>query len=304
MDAALQAPFEDYTEVMGMELHQFKFVVSLVIALALSPFYVFFKTPTARHLFSFIPGLFMAFFIYDFPGINIVIMVLYFYLIMKHVDPIIAPHVSLFALMAHLICGHIYRYKYYYLFYTSDWTVSGMLLVFRLAGTAWSIRDGYVIRNRGKDKETDRLYSLLTPQQKEAALDRKPTFLELLGLSFFFPGFTGAPYPEAKRYIEFAENRGVFSGMPSPLSTKNNKKLVKTFLLLGVYALCYFSLVDVVPEERLQDREFVNSTSLLYRIGYMLLSVHIGSCKYYVVWTFGELANMISGVSYNGGDDW
>ena len=238
MEAAQQAPFEDYREVMGMELHQFKFIVSLVIALVLSPLYIFFKTPFSRHLFSFIPGLFMAFFIYDFPGINILIMVLYFYLIMTYVNPIIAPHVSLFALMAHLICGHIHRYKYYYLFYTSDWTVSGMLLVFRLAGTAWSIRDGYVIQNRGKDKEADRLYALLTPQQKEAAVDRKLTFLELLGLAFFFPGFTGAPYPEAKRYLEFAESRGVFGGMPSPVSAKSNKTLVRKFLLLGLYVLC------------------------------------------------------------------
>lgn len=297
-------PFDGYTEVMGMELHQFKFVVSLVIALILSPIYSYLKTPFSRHIFSFIPGLFMAFFIYDSPGINIILMVFYFYLIMKFVNPIYAPHVSLTALMLHLTYGNIYRYKYMYLFYTSDWTVSGMLLVFKLAGASWSMRDGYVIKHHNEDKNLEKLYNLLTPQQKEAALDRQLSILELLGFSFFFPGFSGAPYPEVKRYIDFVEKKGSFENMPSPLSPSNNKNLVKTCGLLVVYVLIYFSLVDVIPEERLQDINFVNSTSLLYRIGYMIVSVHIGSCKYYVVWTFGELACMVSGISYNNPDNW
>lgn len=301
---AEQAPFDGYREVMGMEVHQFKFIVSLIISLVLSPFYNFLHTPTSKHIYSFVPGLFMAFFIYDFPGIHILLMVLYVYLIMKLVHPIYAPHVTLVTLMLHLLYGHVYRYKYMYLFYTSDWTVSGMLLVFRLAGASWAMRDGYVIKHHSDDKALEKMYDLLTPQQKDAAVERQMSLLELLGLSFFFPGFPGAPYPEAKRYLDFVERKGIFENMPSPLNLSENKGIVKALGLLGVYVLVYFGLVDVIPEERLQEKEFVETTSLLYRIGYMIVSVHIGSCKYYVVWTFGELANMFSGVGYNGPDNW
>ena len=311
--------------IFGMEASQFRFVFTIFVAVFLSPLFSQVKTTQARHLFSLVPGLVMNFFIYGLDGIHPIIMTGYCYLIMRYVRSVYMPHIFFVISMAHLTYGQIYRYKYLYLIYTFDWTASTMLIAFRLAGAAWAVRDGRVILQEQQQQQQQMAsakaveegvsgdptasrrvnkkdpYSLLTAQQKELAVMRDMTLLEVFGLSFFFPGFTAGPYPEAKRYIEFCERTGMFAAAPSPFKMSNRgiRQKVGEFV---VSALVFATVSDTLSEDTLREESFVQKTNVFERILFMIVSVNVGSCKYYIVWSLGELGHILSGISYDGVD--
>lgn len=303
--------------ILGMEASQFRFISSLFIGTILSPLFNYIHTPRNRHLYSLIPGLLMSFYMYKIDAIHPLLMATYFYLITKYIRSNYMPHIFFTISMLHLTYGQIYRYKYLYLIYTFDWTASTMLMAFKLAGAAWAIRDGRIIARHASEegragndnisgsppnKGRGEPYNQLTAQQKELAFPRDLTPLEAFGLAYFFPGFTSGPYPEAKRYVEFVERTGAFAGgAPNPLTSENRgirQKFAEFVVSAGIFVL----LSDTLNEDKLRDKEFLEGTNIFERIGFMILAVNAGSCKYYIVWSLGELGHILSGVSYNGVD--
>lgn len=313
------APAEDagVDTILGMEASQFRFISSLFIGVFLSPLFLKVKGTQSRHLFAFIPGLLMSFYIYGLDGLHPLLMATYTYLIMKYVRSKYMPHIVFFLTMAHLTYGQIYRYKYLYLIYSFDWTASTMLIAFKLTGAAWAIRDGRIIashqslelngtpsqqqQQQQQSKHKKDSFSLLTNQQKDLSILKDMSLLEVLGLAFFFPGFTCGPYPEVKRYLEFAESTGTFASLPNPLRYEN-KALRRKVAEFAVSAGIFLTLSDTLNEDLLRDDAFVEKTNVFERILFMIAAVNAGSCKYYIVWSLGELGHILAGVSYDGVD--
>jgi lysophospholipid acyltransferase len=248
----------------------------------------------ARHLFALVPGLIACIVLYGADVLHPVAMVLYSYALLRWLPPHVAPHAICFVAMAHQTAGHVQRMYTDYLSYTLDWTLSTMLITFKLCDAAWAVRDGAV--------SADAAARRLTPGQMHAAVSRRPTLLELAAFAFNFQGFATGPWPEFRHYLEFAERRGPFHSPHSPPSVDPFVSRAATGRVLATGLAGAAILVSsACPEARLLDAEFA-SQPLWRRLLYMVISVELGSFKYFFTWWLGELACVLSGLAYNGRD--
>jgi len=99
-----------------------------------------------------------------------------------------------------------------------DIMIFAMILFTRLWGLSHAYKDGMQSRNSRFDAEIEQTKKVkLTP----AMLDRKvrflPDIIEFTSFVFFSPTAVGGSFYEYKDYINFIEQRGHYSNMPSGL---------------------------------------------------------------------------------------
>lgn len=258
-------------EILGVSAGMFRFCIVLVAGAALSPFHHLIKTPTNRHIFALVPGLAISLAIYGLDTLHPVSMVLYSHLLMTFLRPSVAPHAVLFFAMVHQTVGHIVRMRREYLEYTLDWTLSTMLVTFKLAEAAWSVRDGFHVNPND-----------LTPDQSSSAVRRHPTLLELFAFCFNFQGFVAGPWPEFRHYLDFAELKGIHSesfqgGRPLVPQWRNPAAVGRVFATIGAGVVILAS--SSWPEARMLDADFAMNRPLHSKLLHMIVSCELGSFK-------------------------
>ncbi|KAL3861608.1 hypothetical protein ACJMK2_007633 [Sinanodonta woodiana] len=171
--------------------------------------------------------------------------------------------------------------------YNISWTLAQCVLTLRLTGVVVDVYDG----KKGEEK--------LSAEQKESALTKSPSLLELLGHTYCFCGFLVGPQYSMKRYMSFTQ--GAFTdswrgGIPHSVGPATIR------LLLGILYIAVFQIVNIVlPTDYMLTTHF-DDLSLLSKCGYILIWGKNAVHKYIGCWMVAEASCILIGLSYNGKD--
>lgn len=170
--------------------------------------------------------------------------------------------------------------------YRIEWTTSHCVLILKLTGVVADLYDG--------SKPLDKLGA----DQKETAIQKKPTLLQLIGHCYFFGGFLIGPQCSIKRYLTLVE--GGFSskgnGVPDSLLA-GLTKLGVGLVYIGNLLLLNF----LVPTNYLFTKEF-HDLLLPLKCLYVLVWGRFVLTRYISCWHISEGICILTGLTYNGID--
>ncbi|XP_064415435.1 lysophospholipid acyltransferase 5 [Latimeria chalumnae] len=249
-------------------------------------YFLFGKQPYIIHLFHTFTGLWIAYF--NFGGelyhsaLCIVIQFLFLRLMGKTFTAVTA---SFLFQMMYLLIG-------YYLTaterYDIKWTMPHCVLTLKLIGFAFDYYDG------GKEP------SKLSKEQQQAALDSVPSFLEVLGFSYFYGGFLVGPQFTMKSYLSLASG-----GMTDVPGQRPNSvgPAAQRFGLGLFFVIIYATLGPYFPDDYLLTVDFL-AQPFWYRCVYVIVWGKIMLYKYVCCWLLVEGVCILTGLGYNGtGED-
>ncbi|ESO91354.1 hypothetical protein LOTGIDRAFT_105367 [Lottia gigantea] len=246
--------------------------------------YLYHQPNIYKHLYFIVIGLCLAVFNFGFDVYHSFLNIVLIYVVLL-VTPGTKLSVGLafFINTLYLTLGYIAHSTDTYDF---KWTMPQCVLTLRLTGVVFDVYDG-------------RKKSELSAEQKETALTKVPSLVELLSLCYCFGGFMIGPQFSMKRYLDFIN--GAFSHPKTGQAPDSIQPGLKRFCLGTLYIAIYQILGMFVSDDFLLSESFQN-LGFLYKCGYItvwgknLLNKYIGS------WLLVEGSITILGLSYNGKD--
>ncbi|KAF6038952.1 LPCAT3 [Bugula neritina] len=165
--------------------------------------------------------------------------------------------------------------------YVISWTTAHCVLTLKLIGLTWDIYDGAQQNIKGKE---------------ETAVASIPTFLEVLGFSYYPPGLMTGPQISFMKYKRFTE--GMFDQHLSKSWVYGMSRLMAGL----VFVIGYPVIGSHLPVSYFYTQQYTEDP-LVYRLGYMLLWGQIVLARYVGVWLVAEGSCVISGIAFNGVDN-
>eukprot|EP00189_Rhodosorus_marinus_P008263 CAMPEP_0184752660 /NCGR_PEP_ID=MMETSP0315-20130426/43696_1 /TAXON_ID=101924 /ORGANISM="Rhodosorus marinus, Strain UTEX LB 2760" /LENGTH=454 /DNA_ID=CAMNT_0027232007 /DNA_START=40 /DNA_END=1404 /DNA_ORIENTATION=+ len=278
--AGLKTMVADLSGAVGISAGEIKMFLCLMLAYPLGVVWRHLPTPTAKHMFSIVVGLYMLVFVYGFQWIHVIISASLAFLIMKVGGPK-SRHITAAVVMLYLACMHIYRQVIDYLGWTIDVTFALMVVTQKLHGLAFNYYDGNC------ENPTD--------EQKALSTEELPSLLEFFSFLLFPSGVIMGPCVEFTDYIKFANGE---VEIPAPYLPGLRRAG------MGIF---YFGLSQVISsyyptKTLLSDEKFLTSGNLFTRFGIQLISLIGYRTRYYFAWKFSEGAMILSGIGFNGID--
>lgn len=222
-------------------------------------------------------------FLWDLASIHLPII--FVYICVKY-SPLIRsnPTVIFALLLAQLSYHHISRQLHFYNQYTVNVTGPLMILIIKLSSFAYDVQAGKI-------------------PIEAVQLD------SFMAWCLLFAGFFTGPVVMFNDFQDFCHFPTKFFSDPKKSDEKNvfNKNFIKgrkrraTFLILSASLLLIFGLLlqpHFPTQKLLEVSESRGSTSLLYRIVFMHLSLLSWRIKYYVAWSLAEGALVIIGLGF------
>ncbi|RUS87124.1 hypothetical protein EGW08_005124 [Elysia chlorotica] len=169
-----------------------------------------------------------------------------------------------------------------------SWTMPLCVLTLRLTGVAFDYYDG-----QKKPKDDGK-------PQSDSALVKRPSYLEMLGHTFFFGGILVGPQFSMKRYLGFVNGEYADENSLAPKDS-----IVPGFrrMLMGIVYIAIFQLCALVlPNSYMVSQNF-RDLGLLTKCALILIWGKNALHKYCGIWLIQEGAIIITGMSYNGRDE-
>ncbi|XP_050413447.1 lysophospholipid acyltransferase 5 [Patella vulgata] len=246
--------------------------------------YVYHQSALIKHGFFIAIGLAIAYFNFGFDMYHCLLNIVIIYILL-----LISPGTKLSVGLAffintmYLTLGYISHSTDSYDF---KWTMPHCVLTLRLTGVVFDVYDG--------KKKTG-----ISQEQKETALSRVPSLIEMLGHSLCYGGFMIGPQFSMKRYLDFIN--GNFSnpttGKPPDSIYAGLKRFSLGVLYIIIYqVLNYFVSDDFILSSNFQTMGLFLQCAYVLVWGKNLLNKYIGS------WLLVEGSITILGLSYNGKD--
>ncbi|KAH9513449.1 Lysophosphatidylcholine acyltransferase 3, partial [Bulinus truncatus] len=180
----------------------------------------------------------------------------------------------------YLVYGYCSQLSYHE--FGISWTMPHCVLTLRLSAVAFDYYDGR--KNNSSNA---------------AALSQRPSYLEMLGHSFFFGGVLVGPQFSMKRYLQFVHLELIESNSTTAPDSVN--AAVKR-LLLGVIYLGIFQVLALyLPDAYMYSSDFSN-LGFLTKCALILVWGKNSLHKYVGVWLLQEGSIIMTGMSYNGID--
>lgn len=177
-----------------------------------------------------------------------------------------------------------------------DFTGAQMVLTLKLVAVAMCYQDG----KRGGEVE-------LREYAKTKKLDRLLSPLEYYSYLFATGNLLSGPFFEARDYLDFIENKGVWSQQDGERTVPQRPpwgaglyRFVKALVCAAVWM--YGSRLGFTVEF-VESRKWQEDLPLLWRILSLWATVVIYRFKYYFVWGVAEAALILSGFGFNGYDE-
>lgn len=295
------------SDIIGLPIDQVNFVLTQFTALgfagllrsSLNPSVV---SPATRHAFGLVIGLFLGYFCFGNQAIHLAGLPAICYVAMRTQDPrVMQKHVLTLAL-CYLSSVHLYRQVYDYGSYSLD--ISGPLMVItqKVISLAYSIHDGLT-----------RYEYDLTPTQRHQAVRIMPTALEYFSYVFHFQALMAGPVIFYRDYIDFIHGSGLRGAKPLTIFYDNSSKLneivlepspaivvVKKVIGSLTCAVIFVAFIPSYPIKRIKDDDFMENTSVAYKIWYIMISTMVVRFKYYYAWLFADAICNNSGLGRNG----
>ncbi|XP_057340051.1 lysophospholipid acyltransferase 6 isoform X1 [Microplitis mediator] len=304
--------FEKLSDTVGLPVDQTNFVLSQFTALFFAGILrVFLKPgnvrPATRHLFGLVIGLLLGYFCFGKQAAHLAGLPALCFIAMRTQDPRCVQRVVLTLALGYLSCVHYYRQIYAYGSYTLDITGPLMVITQKVIGLAYNIHDGFT-----------RLEKDLTPLQRHQAVKIMPTTLEYFSYIFHFQALMAGPVIFYRDYMDFINGTRLkggksFSGFYADsskeleeivLEPSPTKAVIKKITASLIFAVLFVSFSSLFPIQRVKDQDFLENTTIFYKIWYLMISMFFIRCKYYYAWLFADAICNNSGMGYNGiGED-
>ncbi|KAK0061464.1 lysophospholipid acyltransferase 5 [Biomphalaria pfeifferi] len=163
-----------------------------------------------------------------------------------------------------------------------SWTMPHCVLTLRLSAVAFDYYDG---------KKSN--------SPNPAALSQRPSYLEMLGHSFFFGGVLVGPQFSMKRYLQFV-NLELIEPKSSTAPDSINPSL-KKFLVGVVYLGIFQALALYIPDTYIYSSDF-QKLGYFTKCALILVWGKNALHKYVGVWLIQARSIILMGMSYNGID--
>ena len=241
-----------------------------------------------HHVYFTLIGLSVSYFCYGWHTGYIVASLIGFHLIVNACKlvrmPSLAPILIFPYSMSVLISA-------YYVYATDDydvnWTTAQCIVTLKMISVAFDWSDG------------QRDESKLSVRQKKVVLAELPSFLEVLGYTFYIGGFQCGPTFPFRRYKEFAEGTlfSHFHSIPSPVVPAVLQFLKAVFYLAQNLAM------DVVFPDKYIYSDDLDEYGLVVRLVFNSIWLRKIFIRYIGIWLLADVSCVLSGVGYNGKDE-
>lgn len=277
-------------------------ILAGVLRTFLSPVKV---TPTIRHVFGLCIGLALGYFSFGRQTIHLAGLPALCYIAMRTLSPHIIQRVVLTTALFYLSCVHYHRQMYNYGSYTLDITGPLMVITQKVTSLAYSIHDGLT-----QSEEQ------LTPAQRLQVVKKMPTTLEYFSYVFHFQALMAGPVILYRDYIDFIQGHKLTGQKPLTGCDKNSghyseivlepspvlvviKKVVASLL----FAVMFVTFIPYYPIQKLKDDDFLESTTIVQKMWYLMIVTLLVRLKYYHAWVFADAICNNSGLGYAGRDE-
>lgn len=301
--------FSWLAEIIGLPIDQMNFLLTQFSALILAGLLRKFLnpsivTPAVRHVFGLVIGLAFGYFCFGRQAVHLAGLPILCYVVMRTQNPLRMQRVVLATALIYLSCVHYYRQMYNYGSYTLDITGPLMVITQKVTSLAYSVHDGLT----RKDED-------LTPMQRHQAVQKMPTTLEYFSYVFHFQALMAGPVIFYRDYIDFIHGRNP-RGAKSLTTDKNSVQyteiviepspalaVVKKLVLSLLCAAMFVTLIPLHPIQRIKEDDFLDNTSALYKVWYLIVATMLVRFKYYHAWIFADAICNNSGMGFNGFND-
>ncbi|XP_046834459.1 lysophospholipid acyltransferase 6 [Vespa crabro] len=296
--------------IIGLPIDQINFLITQFIALMLAGLlrsYLSHKVvgPAIRHYFGLTIGLALGYFCFGRQAIHLVGLSSFCYIAMRVQNPICMQRSVLIVALAYLSTIHVHRQLYGYGMYTLDITGPLMVITQKVTSLAYSIHDGLA-----RKKED------LTPLQQQQAVYKMPTMTEYFSYVFHFQALMAGPVIFYRDYIDFIQGDH-FKHATKSLTDQNNqnskesineinlepslrKIVVKKVIASLICAAFFVSFLSSFSIQKVKDKEFLEETTILYKLWYIYVATMMVRFKYYHAWIFADAICNNSGLGFDG----
>jgi D-alanyl-lipoteichoic acid acyltransferase DltB (MBOAT superfamily) len=299
----LDAQIQPIADSLGMQLPLIKYTVSLFLAFPLAAILRFIPNKNLKHLYSMLGGIFLAQWIFGPDWIHTFISSTVTYIICL-IAPKKQQHLIAFVfVMGYMTLAHIYRMYVSYMSGIFDFTGMQMVLTMKLTSFAYNYFDGTADRERVFATHEDKKVAKIYDDRKRFAIEKMPNPLEFYGYVYCFTCLLAGPAFEFNDYVRSIDGSAF---------DKDGKQMVKepSSLLPGLHAM-FIGIISLVahlqisgrfPVSTLYNKEFIASTSMVQRLGFMWVALTGDRIKYYFAWKVAEAASLMGGFGFEGYD--
>ncbi|XP_076594084.1 lysophospholipid acyltransferase 5 isoform X2 [Chaetodon auriga] len=276
---------ESLSESLGSPEPAVRLILSILIGYPCALVYrrfLFYQPATVVHLFHAFSGLALAVFNFGAQIYHSAVCILVQFLMLRLMGRTVTTVLSSFTFqMLYLLAGYYYTATGEY---DIKWTMPHCVLTLKLVGLSFDYYDG------GKEP------SLLSAEQRKAALSSVPSLLEVCGFSYFYGGFLVGPQFTMRTYQRLvARELTDCPGQPPNSIIPAMKRFALGFLCLVTYA----TFSPYFPDSYYLTDEY-EAQPFWYRCVFILLWAKISLYKYVSCWLIAEGVCILAGLGYNG----
>eukprot|EP01116_Phalansterium_solitarium_P004611 TRINITY_DN1564_c0_g2_i2.p1 TRINITY_DN1564_c0_g2~~TRINITY_DN1564_c0_g2_i2.p1 ORF type:complete len:438 (+),score=149.91 TRINITY_DN1564_c0_g2_i2:119-1432(+) len=266
---------------------QAKYVFCLMLAYPLAfLFSLLPNSPALKHTIGLSIGVWFGYFIMGSEILHSAFSATCVYAIMRFGPSRQAHKLAVAFAILYMSAGHIQRMYNDYLGWRMDFSGVQLLLTIKYTTFAFDWYDG------------QKAQQALSEYQKGMCVRKFPSILEWFGYIYFFPGFLTGPafnYGEYNNYI----NLSMFKETPTGRAPFGGWAALKAFLSALVCAGGVM-MAGKFPVSYMRDDEFYNTTTFLYRFGYLQVATALCRFPYYFAWIMSEGACNLAGLGFSG----
>ena len=243
-----------------------------------------------RLIYSLVLGFLFQYSIYKFNTIHILISGIYTYLFIKFCGRKYSAFYILIFSLLHLSYLHVKRmYRTFEGWKIDDPTTIYMMSICKFSSIAFSYEDGEKKDEEFKDDALDK-------HLKEYKIVEKPSFLEILSFTYFYPTSIIGPSIEYKDFINFINEEDCYSRL-----NENIFYIIKNGILyfFGSFAAMGFYAVisNKLPVSKVSEEEF-GEHNLFYILAYIYFCIPAIRARYYSGWLLSYATVIFSGAAY------
>ncbi|XP_050576179.1 lysophospholipid acyltransferase 6 isoform X1 [Bombus affinis] len=301
--------FSWLADFIDVPIDQVNFLLTQFTALILAGFLRTFLSPVAvtaatRHVFGLVIGLALGYFCFGRQAIHLAGLPALCYIAMRTQNPRNIQRVVLTTAMLYLSCVHYHRQMYNYGSYTLDITGPLMVITQKVTSLAYSIHDGLTRREEE-----------LTPTQRYQAVKKMPTTLEYFSYVFHFQALMAGPVIFYRDYIDFIHGRNLTGARALTGCDKNSAHydeivlepspspvVIKKVIVSLLCAAMFVTFIPTYPIQKLKDDDFLENTTVFYKMWFLMVTTMLVRFKYYHAWIFADAICNNSGFGFNGYD--
>ncbi|XP_067664489.1 lysophospholipid acyltransferase 2-like [Haliotis asinina] len=300
---------EPIANLVGLPIDQFNFMSCQFLGIF---FGLFFHlklqppdtSPTLRHIYCLVVGLTTLWFCNGWETWHLVLQSSVCYIMMNTFPPQIMHMCVLIFSLGYLVAMCLYRYLLPEDMQFLDITFPCTVSVQKLSSLAFSITDYHRYKLDS---------SCLTDAQRKRVISRPPNLLKFFSYMFYFQGILAGPFTFYNDYIDFIDGRHITSRLETkdddkkplvdPKSISPLRVVFYKCVMLGAWVYLYLHVSCVlVPTTYNADPDFIQRHTVIYRLGYMYLSMLCHRSRYFLTWTLADIVYNASGYGFNGLD--